>query len=82
MKEDELLVQARKNLAQMKVNIPFTLRELMGATWLSLEKGERIRFGKNFKAAVASGEIPNIRFLEKKQNNTAAYIRIQGGGDL
>ncbi|MBR2523941.1 MAG: DUF1413 domain-containing protein [Clostridiales bacterium] len=73
MSDDELIVQARKNIAKMKVNIPFTLRELMGATWLSLSKGERIRFGKNFKALVVAGEFDNIIYINKKANNSASY---------
>ena len=73
MNEEELFKYAKTAVKKMPVNTHFTLKELMGSKWLPLSKGERIRFGKNFKAAVLDGEIDNVFYVNKKANNSASY---------
>lgn len=46
---------------------------LKESEWIELPKGDRLNFGRYFKAKVESGRIPNVRYIGKAANNSAQY---------
>ena len=57
----------------------FEVRNLFqGCEWESLSKGDRIAFGKFFKAEVLDGRIENVVFLNRAKNNHSKYQKMEG----
>ena len=57
----------------------FELRNLFqGSEWEGLSKGNRITFGKFFKAEVLGGRFENVIFLDRAKNNHSKYQKIEG----
>ena len=55
----------------------FELRNLFqGCEWEGLSKGDRITFGKFFKAEVLGGRVENVMFLDRAKNNHSKYQKI------
>ena len=42
-------------------------------TLLNMKVGERLNFGRTFKAEVLAGNIPFVSYIGKAQNNSAKY---------
>lgn len=60
----DVVKQAVKLTQKKKVGVPFRLRDLFEARrWDSLEKGVRIRAGRQFYAAIQMGDLP-VRPIE------------------
>ena len=52
----------------------FTLKDLFSGTeWNELSKGERLNFGRRFKAAVVNKSIPNIVIIESPKGTSTTY---------
>lgn len=52
----------------------FTLKDLFSGTeWNKLSKGERLNFGRRFKAAVVNKSIPNIVIIESPKGTSTTY---------
>lgn len=52
----------------------FCLKDLFdGIEWKSLTRGERLNFGRLFKNEVIEGNVPNVTYIGKAQNNSAKY---------
>lgn len=61
----------------MDIGAEFELKELLNDHWELIDKGERIRIGKNFLEDVKSNSIyKNIKFERIKSNRHALYKRI------
>lgn len=57
----------------------FELRSLFqGCEWEGLSKGDRITFGKFFKAEVLDGRVENVVFLDRAKNNHSKYKKTEG----
>ena len=57
-------------------NTEFNLKDLFdGVEWGTMTKGDRQRLGKMFKNEVLEGNIPNIVYLGKSENNSALYMK-------
>jgi hypothetical protein len=55
----------------------FEIRSLFEAVeWEKLRKGDRIQFGKDFANAVKEGRFPNLKRVQKAENNHAQYVKI------
>lgn len=62
----------------VKVNQLFVVRELFqGAEWEKLTNGEKRDYGKHFKNEVKQGNIPNVVYVQKRNNNHAEYKKIK-----
>ncbi len=75
MTYDEFFETVSCSLKTLEYNKSFTLKELMGPSWIPITKGDKIRFGKIFKAAVESGEVFGVKYSGKKANNSACYTK-------
>lgn len=75
MNYEELLQKAIKNIEHTPENIPFVVKELFGTEWICLEKRDKLEFGRLFKKAVIDGNIPNVKYMGKADNNSAKYIK-------
>ena len=63
---------------EMKPGTIFESKSLFeGVEWESLEKGDRIGFGRYFSNAVKNGRIKNIVRIERAKNNHARYIKLE-----
>lgn len=52
----------------------FLLKDLFdGVDWSNMKVGERLNFGRTFKAEVLAGNIPFVSYIGKAQNNSAKY---------
>ncbi len=76
MKYDDWLDIAGKALQKTQIGQKFSLRDLFeGHEWKSFEVGDRLGFGRFFKAKVLAGEIEGVSYIGKAENNSALYIR-------
>ena len=81
MKEDkfmnlkEKIEEAIKTINNtIKVNQRFELKDLFpGCEWEKIPKGDRIKLGKYLKNEVKEGNIPQVKFVDKKSNNHSEY---------
>ena len=66
--------------ANVRVGQRFETRDLFdGVAWNALNKGDRIRFGKDFANAVSEGRFPNVERIQRADNNHARYIKKREG---
>lgn len=72
----ELLNQAQLAISNVKNDQVFTLKDLFeGHEWKSISVGERLQLGKNFKNAVMSNKVVNVKYCGKADNNSAQYVK-------
>lgn len=70
------LAQAATNF--IAPNHIFVLKDLFdGIRWNSLERGEKLELGRQFKYAVMQNSVPSVRYYGKAQNNSAQYIKAE-----
>ena len=46
-----------------------------GTSWKMLQRGDKLGYGSFFKRKVALGEVPNVEYLGRADNNSAQYIK-------
>ena len=57
-------------------NRVFKLKDLFdGIVWDSLDRGDRLELGRQFKCAVMQNLVPHVIYFGKAQNNSAQYIK-------
>lgn len=71
--EDNLKV-VEHQIQRLAVGSVFFLKEVY-PDWILLPKGDKLRMGKAFKRAVLLGEIENVVFIGKADNNSSMYER-------
>lgn len=47
-----------------------------GFAWNSLDKGAKLGYGGFFKNKVMLGQAPKVKYIGKKDNNSAQYIKL------
>ena len=79
MNTESWLKEAEKSITdKVKVGQKFEVRKLYEAVkWEELSKGDRIRFGKDFANAVSEGRFPNVKRIQKAENNHTQYIKVK-----
>ncbi len=76
MDYDTWTKKALKQIEKIEPNAPFILKNLFeGYEWEALTAGERRLFGIHFSNEVKDGRIKNIEKIEKRQNNSAQYVK-------
>ena len=72
------LMKAKQEIEKLPIGKEFELRNLFyEIEWEGLSKGDRIRFGIHFKNEVLDGKILGIKYVDRKKNNHAKYIKIK-----
>ncbi len=70
--------EAQKSIDKVQVGKIFFLKDLFkGTKWNDLPVGDRLGLGRMFKNKVNSGEILNVEYVGKAQNNSAQYIKVK-----
>ncbi len=63
----------------LHLNMTFLLKDLFdGVRWNTLKPGERRELGRQFKIKVVRNLVPNVKYLDKADNNSARYIKVEG----
>ena len=74
MDNREWINKAISKTGALSNSAEFCLKDLFdGIEWNGLSKGDRLSFGRFFKNEVIEGNIPNITYIGKAQNNAAKY---------
>ncbi len=77
MDYEKMLKSAELKINALDVGTEFFLKDLYNGTeWKKLQKGEKLSLGRRFKNCVKLGEIRNVIYLGKAQNNSAIYKRV------
>ena len=74
------MTERAKQCIQQKIvlNQTFELSDLFErCEWNSFSKGDRGKLGKYFKNEVIDRRINGVKYLGKKDNNHATYIKIE-----
>ena len=76
MDYDQLLKIAKLKVSELTPKSEFILRDLFqGTFWNDLDIGVRLEFGRRFKYAVTHGNISQVNYLGKKDNNASLYAK-------
>lgn len=68
--------RARESLGRMPRGTVFIAKDLFeGYEWNGLSRGDKLSFGKTFKNSVTNGSFAGVRYLGKRDNNSAEYIK-------
>lgn len=68
------LQKAMSAIDELPPNKKFEVRNLFQeCEWEGLPKGDRIAFGKFFKAEVLEGRVEGVMFLDRAKNNHSNY---------
>ena len=74
MDYSELLEKANTRIAAIPSGQVFLAQDLFpGTEWNQLQKGEKLNFGRQFKAAVLDEKFPRVVYIGKAENNSAQY---------
>ncbi len=74
MDNSKWIAQAKNKIGETSANTEFFLKDLFdGVEWNNLTVGERLGFGRFFKGEVLEGNVPNVQYIGKAQNNSARY---------
>lgn len=74
---DFYINKAIMNIGQLNSGSIFTLKDLfVGTEWNPITPGDRRELGRRFKYAVRKGNIPNVTFIGKAQNNSSKYRKV------
>lgn len=77
MDYDNLLQMAEEAIEHLDEGCVFRLRDLyVGTYWNSLKTGERLSLGQRFKNCVRRGNIANVIYIGKAENNSALYKKV------
>ena len=77
MDYEKILKSAEFKIDALDVGTEFFLKDLYNGTeWKKLQKGVKLSLGRRFKNCVKLGEIPNVIYLGKAQNNSAIYKKV------
>ena len=72
-----LFEMALERIASMPSGTVFLAKEpFNGLVWKALERGEKLEYGRYFKNKVLLGEVPNVIFIGKQDNNSALYKKL------
>lgn len=72
MDYDELIDKAVTHIGNIQARDIFLVKDLfLGTEWKSLEKRDKLGFGRHFKKFVVDGKIPDIEYFGKAENNSA-----------
>lgn len=72
--------KALEGIDRTAENTVFLVKELFqGTDWNGLATGDKLKFGSYFKNKVSTGNVPNVRYIGKAQNNSAQYMKIRRG---
>ncbi len=75
---EEQMEKARSKLERLREGEEFKLKELFdGVEWTRLSKGDRLNFGRYFKASVSGGDVEGVEYKCKAADNSAIYIKKQ-----
>ena len=71
-----LMGKARESINKVSIGDIFVVKDLFeGYEWNELPKGDKLSFGRAFKDAVQSGRVSGVRYVGKRTNNSAEYIK-------
>lgn len=78
MDYEKWMQKARESIqTELSHDRVFELKSLFKeCEWETLEKGERISFGKYFANEVREGRIDGVKRVERGKNNHTQYIKI------
>lgn len=54
----------------------FELKDLLSNIWNNYTNTQKHQFGKEFNAEVKNGKHPTIKFIGKKSNHHATYLKL------
>ena len=68
--------KARESIAKIPKRTVFVAKDLFeGYEWNGLSRGDKLSFGRTFKNTVTSGGLAGVRYLGKRDNNSAEYMK-------
>ena len=71
------LDMVKEKISKLNISEEFSLPFLFGDVWIEFSKRSRLSMGRLFYNKVESGEIDNIKFIDKNSANLAFYRKIK-----